>query len=231
MNNDPNRHTVLGTLVDRAVCMPYAKPQVLRHGHRRYKDNAGDWHTGASIREDTEDASAFIVHSLRSPGAHRDWSKAELALDPAGPWWSKTRDDFLGLDDEAQEWVLDHLESTADRAASCLQKEAEERGWAWLWSQPSFASPGKLRPSITRPDLIGGLDWKKCDVIDLKTTSKPELRLAVKADQEKAFESWVDSLRAMRFTPVQCHSLVVSTAADRWEWIESPAPDPDTEVY
>ena len=95
------------------------------------------------------------------------------------------------------------------------------RDWSWLWSQPSFARPGKLRPSITRPDLVGGLDWKRCDVIDLKTTSNWEMKTAVKPDVKKSLESWSESLRALRFDPQHCLVLVVSTEEDdRWEWFE-----------
>ena len=35
MSNGARKKAVLGTLVDRAVCMPYAKPQVLRRGRRQ----------------------------------------------------------------------------------------------------------------------------------------------------------------------------------------------------
>lgn len=59
MNDDPNRHTVLGTLTDRAICMPYAKPQVLRRGHRRQVGTDGRWQTQSSILEDTAAAAAF----------------------------------------------------------------------------------------------------------------------------------------------------------------------------
>ena len=103
MHNDPNKYTLLGTLVDRAVCMPYAKPQVLRRGHRRRKGDDDKWVTDASICEDIAEAAAFLVRSLESRSASRRWSKAELALDPAGPWWSKTRNDFLALSDRSQD--------------------------------------------------------------------------------------------------------------------------------
>lgn len=213
---------MLGTLVDRAVCMPFAKPQVLRRGHRRAINEDGKWVTEATtIGEDVTDAVAFIVRSLESPRADRRWSKAEIALDPAGPWWSKTLDDFLALDDRAQDWVLDRLAITAEQAASCLQERAEAREWSWLWSQPSFARPGKLRPLITRPDLVGGLDWRRCDVIDLKTTSKWDLESVLKPDLQKSFDDWGASLRALRFKPQHCLALVVSTEEDdRWEWFE-----------
>lgn len=226
MSNAPTANTILGTLVDRAVCMPYAKPQVLRRGSRRHQDeDSGQWRTVATISEDAAAAAEFLATCLTASGANRRWSRAELALDPAGPWWAKPRDDFLKLDTDARKWVLDRLEDTAVRAAGCLEDQAVDRGWAWLWSQPSFASPGKVRPSITRPDLIGGLDRKRCDVIDLKTTGRDDLRSTVKSDQANAFRSWVTSLTAMGFTPVHCCVLAVSTTDDRFEWIEFPSTD------
>lgn len=221
VSNEPSRHSVLGTLVDRAVCMPYAKPQILRRGHRRRRDEeGGHWSSLATIREDIERAASFIVNSLESRAARHEWSKAELALDPAGPWWSKPRDDFFGLDDESREWVLDHLEDTSDRAAERLQDEAVDREWAWLWSQPSFAAPGKTRPSITRPDLVGGLDRTRCDILDLKTTSQDDLGSVATTAQEKSFRSWEASLKAIGFVPLNCWVLTVSATDDRYEWTE-----------
>ncbi|MBO4145964.1 hypothetical protein QWJ06_05405 [Kocuria rhizophila] len=130
MNNDPTLHTVLGTLIDRAVCMPYANPQALRRGHRRRKGEDGRWVTEASIREDVAAAAEFIVASLQSPEANQPWSPAALALNPAGPWWPKARNDFLALDARSQKWVLDRLTITADQAATCLQERAEARDWS-----------------------------------------------------------------------------------------------------
>lgn len=208
--------------------MPYAKPQVLRHGFRRQKDkDSGQWRTVAPISEDVASAAEFLVTCLTAPDAQDRWSKAELALDPAGPWWAKARNDFFQLDnDNARKWVLDRLVNTAVRTAEYIENEAVDRGWAWLWSQPPLASPGKVRPSITQPDLIGGLDWKRCDVIDLKTTGLDDLRSTAKSSQTNIFAKWVASLRAMGFTPDQCWVLAVSTTDDRYEWIMFPTTEP-----
>ena len=224
--NRPTRHSVLGTLVDRSICMPYAKPQVIRRGHRRLRDEEnGAWTTVASIREDVAAAAGFLHTSFEATDGTQEWSAAELAADPAGPWWSKPRDDFFALDSHDRDWVLDRLEETAHRAAACLEDEAVDRGWSWIWSQPSFAQPGKVRPTITRPDIVAGLDWKHCDLIDLKTSSQDELSRAVKPAQKKAFASWTASMRALRFCPERCLALVVSTETDAWEWVESPVPE------
>lgn len=83
------QYTVLGTLVDRAVCMPYARPQVLREGRRRRQKLDGSWETMTSVQEDVALAADFIVRSLQSPAAQKRWSPAELALDAGGPWGRK----------------------------------------------------------------------------------------------------------------------------------------------
>lgn len=220
MHNDPNMHTLLGTLVDRAVSMPYTYPQLLRRGYRRYRDEDGHWQTGPAITEDIGAAASLLLRCLCAADADGDWSSAALILDPAGPWSTKTRDEFFRLAPADQDWILDRLETTADRAAGCLQEEADDGGWTWLWSQPTFPSPGKVRPTITRPDLVAGTDWRTCTVIDLKITSRDELRKAVKSEHTRQFTSWVKSLRTLRFTPVLCTALIVSSVADRWEWVE-----------
>lgn len=222
MSNDPNRYTVLGTFVDRAVCMPYSKPQVLRRGHRRFKGEDGSWTSVATIREDVAAASEFLTNALASKRAGAAWSKASLAVDPAGPWWSKPLEDFLALVSSDREWILDRLELTADLAAEAIEDEAVDRRWSWLWSQPSLAKPGKLRPSITRPDLLGGMDWKRCDLIDLKTTARDDLQ-AVASGQAARFDRWTMALTAMGFTLEERGVLVVSSVDERREWVEIPA--------
>lgn len=174
-----SQYTVLGTLVDRAVCMPYARPQVLREGRRLQKLD-GSWETMASVQEDVALAADFIVRSLKSPAAQKRWSPAELALDAGGPWWAKTRDIFFHLQEAEQEWVLDRLPPTAATAASAVESGSIMNDWSWLWSQPTLAAPGKLRPRFRIPDLIGGLNRKECDVIDFKTTIQTDLRDAGK---------------------------------------------------
>ncbi|NYI66100.1 hypothetical protein [Spelaeicoccus albus] len=209
--------------------MPYAKPQVLRRGHRRHRDaEDSHWKSVATIREDVGQAASFIAGSLKSRGARRAWSTAEVALDPAGPWWPKPRGDFFELDSESREWAMERLETTADRAAECLQDEAVDRDWGWLWSQPSFAAPGKMRPSITRPDLVGGLDRTRCDVLDLKITSQADLGPAVTEKQTKSFLSWATSLRALGFAPMNCWVLAVSATDERYQWTEFPTAAEDT---
>lgn len=226
MSGELSRYSVLGTLVDRAVCMPYAKPQVLQDGHRC--DWIGEhrrWSRVATIREDVRDAARFLASSLQSPKAVEDWSEAQLSVDPAGPWWSKTLYDFLALDDRTQRWVIDRLEVTANLAAECIQEESVEQQWTWLWSQPSFARPRGKRPRITRPDLVAGLDRHRCAIIDLKTTSRTDLSSVVADDQAQAFSTWSASLEAMGFWPVERWVLSVSTQEQRYEWIDFSSSD------
>lgn len=215
-----SQYTVLGTLVDRAVCMPYARPQVLREGRRRRQKLDGSWETMASVQEDVALAADFIVRSLKSPGAQERWSPAELALDAGGPWWAKTRDVFFHLQEAEQEWVLDRLPPTAATAASAVESGSIMNDWSWLWSQPTLATPGKLRPRFRIPDLIGGVNWKECDVIDLKTTIQTDLRAAGKKMGERGqFEKWKEILSAMRFEPRNSSVLIVSSLEDDYEWV------------
>ena len=179
MSQQPSKFTVLGTLVDRAVSMPYAKPHVLHKGHRNEWDKvARKWQRVTSVQEDVREAADFITRILESRNANREWSKAEIAIDPAGPWWSKTRDDYLGLDDRSMEWVLDRFGQTAGLAAKDIEAKAVDQEWTWPWSQPSFATPGRNRPSITRPELIAGLCPTQCELADLKRPAKPTLALS-----------------------------------------------------
>ncbi|MGJ9373768.1 hypothetical protein [Nesterenkonia sp. CF4.4] len=181
--------------------------------------------TVAPISEDAAAAEEFLVTILTESHADSRWSTAELALDPGGRLWAKPRDDFFQLDNDTRTWVLDRLQVTALCAAESIETVAVARDWAWLWSQPPFASPSKLRPSITQPDLIGGMDWKHCDVTDLKTTGEDDLRATVNSGQAKAFGSRVASLRALGIIPERCYALAVSTADNRYGWIEFPAQD------
>lgn len=68
---------------------------------------------------------------------------------------------------------------------------------AWLWSQPSFAVPGTSCPHITRPDLVAGLDDRRCLIVDLKRTSKSDLGTVVMPTQDASFETWTKPLTAM----------------------------------
>lgn len=134
-----SKNAVLGVLVDRAICMPYAKPQLLSDGHRTHNGDQVE-----SISSDTIDAAGFLRDCLsESAEASRDhhWSAAHLAVDPAGPWWSKTVHDFYGVTARDRKWVLDRLIPTVALAGEALTESAVDEQWTWLWSQPSLARP------------------------------------------------------------------------------------------
>lgn len=201
--------------------MPYAKPQVIRHGHRcDWDQDARRWLPLGSIRNDIGDAASFIVECLSARGAQLNWSKAELALDPAGPWWAKARDDFFELGTGSRNWILERLNATACLAAERLEAAAIDESWKWLWSQPSFATPGKRYPSITRPDLVAGLSARRCLVIDIKSTGKPDLYSVVGDKQHASFDTWTGHLKVMGFNPTERWVLSVSTKRRRSKWIE-----------
>lgn len=207
----PTKFTVLGTLVDRALCMPYAKPQRLHRGWRTYWGKHQ-----ATIADEVEEAVSFLRTALTARGARKPWSKAELAVDSAGPWWSKTRDDYLNLSNEDAGWVNDRLAPTANTAARITQQAAEDECWTWLWSQPSFVSPGNSLPAITRPDLVAGLSATACLLIDIKTTSGNLRDVAYSADN---FRTWSSNLEALGFTVDESWVLAVSSQrAEAW-WL------------
>ena len=206
---------VLGTLVDRAVSMPYSKPQLLRQGRRI------SWNPDKrSIVDDAIEAAVFLQKVLTARGVKHEWSKAVLAVDPAGPWWSKTRDDFCdALSPDDQEWVTKRLVPTVSLAAQWIQDAARAERWTWLWSQPSFAVPGDDIPVITRPDLVAGYSATRCLVIDLKTTSGKLDEVPWSTDR---FGDWTDHLSAARFDVVGRWVLAVPTDRTEALWIEVP---------
>jgi len=218
---------ILGSLVDRAVSMPYSKPKQLEDGYRLEWDaEKRRVYKARSIAEDAADAAEFLQSALTDPSVEDDWSKAELAVDPAGPWWAKSRNDFCGLTPKpgAQNWVLDRLTAAVARTANAIQAAAVDEQWKWLWSQPSFAVPGKNYPRITRPDLIAGLSPKKCLVVDLKTTSDELGGVNWSIDD---FNVWTGHLEAAGFDVVGHWVLAISTRKedpqDKTSWI--PVPD------
>lgn len=215
--NHPTKNTVLGTLVDRAVCMPYAKPTALRGGCSVL--------TGLRIVDDVCEAADFLVEALADSDAAENWSPARLAVDPAGVWWSKPLHDFITLVDDAgpeggpaetaQQWVRRRLRIAARRAGEALQECAEAEGWQWLWSQPSFASPGDRIPRIVRPDLVAGTGTKQCLVIDLKTSRARGLRGVIRDTEKQAedFRVWARHLSGLGFEPIESWVLAVSSRA------------------
>lgn len=217
-NDQPTRSTILGTLVDRAVSMPFSRPQVLRAGHRRLHVN-GTWVTGTSICDDVRVAADGLSTALRSYDGGSVWPTAQFAVDANGPWGSALYEQFFDMAERDRRWVLDRLADTAETAAVYLKMRAVDDGWSWLWSQPTFAQPGKLRPSLTRPDLVAGLDWKRCIIIDIKSTGKTCLRDAIDATtQQRTFDDWAERLRLLRFCPLEGQVLAVSTEQDLYEW-------------
>lgn len=69
-----------------------------------------------------------------------------------------------------------------------------------------------MLPATTRPDLVAGLDWTRCLIIDLKTTKQREFSSAPRYKaQRQAFTTWAQYLRQLRFNPVSAEVLVAST--------------------
>jgi hypothetical protein len=191
----PSKYKQIGTLVDRVVSMPYAKPQSLQRGCRVIKDET----PGMPIPNDIADSADFVVSTLSADRgrATADWSPAQLAIDPAGPWWSGPVDDFYKLTPKDRQWILDRIQASAGAVADQLFESAKIERWRWLWSQPSLAKPGTVRrPKITRPDLVIGLSDKECMLVDLKVTTR---KLSQVEYSENVFDTWTAAMRGMGF--------------------------------
>src|SRR5664279_1885190 len=185
---DKEKLKMLGTLVDRAVCMPYTKPKDLTRPRQ-------------SIIGDIQLASDFLHRCFSQPenvGLDDLWSDAHLVADPAGPFWDDTVRDFYRLPETDRAWVLEKLRPTVIVARDALYDAAREEDYRWtsLMSQPQLLTPGKRVPSITRPDLIVGLGGKRIDLIDLKTTSSASRKYSGK------FEQWKTTLETLGFSVV-----------------------------
>ena len=212
------KHTVLGSLVDRAICMPFAKPQRLGQGYRLCWDVAShQWFQVATLEEDAEHGARFLHASVMSDNAEEEWSPARLSVDPAGPWWAATVDEFRSLDVRERGWVLRRLIPTVKTAGCDLTQTALSERWQWLWSQPSFVQPGDKRPQISRPDLVAGLSAHRCLVVDIKTTSGS---LSAVDYNPASFDLWAKNLTSLGFTVVGSWVFAVSSVEPVSEWID-----------
>ena len=214
--------TVLGSLVDRAVSMPFTLPQVLRKGHRRMLIE-GKWTTCASIAEDVGTAARLLKESLMTLAASSA-SRTSALVDPAAPWRATNGVGFHELLNGEQDAIVDKLVPTALKIATHLERKAVDEKWAWLWSQPTLFKPGSMLPATTRPDLVAGLDWKRCLIVDLKTTKQREFNSALRHKaQLEVFTTWAEHLRQLRFNPISAEVLVASTVDSNCQWFDFSA--------
>lgn len=101
-------------------------------------------------------------------------------------------------------------------------------------SQPcsTFSAPpvedrslANTRARITRPDLVAGLDIRRCLVIDLKTTGGPlDLTADKRAAAATALTTWRTHLEVTGFRVEGTWLLVVSTTRSAWR---PPQPECD----
>jgi len=167
---------VLGTLVHRAVTMPFAKPQHLRDGRfgkRRIKvgdaiEHAADLLVTALTRPDEREFRAIdqvIADSVNDPLVARrlrreltpygGGSLASAIIDGGGKWWSGPLSEMEKLTDDDEEAVLGMLPEAAARVGTVVENAAVENGWNLLWSEvPIVTNAAGTYLTIRRPDLL-----------------------------------------------------------------------------
>lgn len=245
LNDDyiATKFIVLGSLVDRAVSMPFTKPTILNSSGKTIR---------GKLKEETRisseiNESAGLIHNVLeflheeskhvgSPCKEDRCDEARYLVDPAGYWWSALLDDFLSLEiclDSRpacskqkpcdRHWVLDRLKPTTKTAAREIEKEAAHQEWTWLWSQPSLVKTVAGLPKITRPDLIAGISGSGCIVFDLKTTKNIDEYYESKEkyeDQKETFSDWRKLLKGQALVSNQSCALVVSSVNERAVWFD-----------
>lgn len=87
------------------LCLPYAKSQVHQRGYRCKRDQ--DMQHGWGSRQPARRSARLLtLWSRSSSPVRRSATGPRLMPDPAGPWWSGTRDLFCELDSYSHEWIL-----------------------------------------------------------------------------------------------------------------------------
>lgn len=218
-----SKEMILGTLVDRAVSMPYAKPMDVSNWRKQ------------NCASEVKLAAKLLKTALKEVGAEENWSTADLVIDPGGPWWSDTLRDFFNLSKSDMDWVLQRLIRVSSRASMAIDKAWEEdldlgSRWKWIWSQsPLIVRPGKYGsiPRISKPDFIVGVGGKRCELIDLKVTSRKlnEIDLDYFSGVLR-FQEWQKVMESVGFRVDSKWILAVSSKickldmADRWRWLQ-----------
>lgn len=224
-NKKPTWSTMLGTLTDRSLTMPFVKLQVIKGGRIARYDGC-NYVPEESLTKATDDAATFLVKCLSPQSGFEElWSPARLAVDQAGEWWSKSVDDFMCLSENDRDKVRQGIRPCAAAAAHELETTANRNSWIWLLAQPSlvtprlvkFANQKRFYPALTRPDLVAGLSPERCLLIDLKTTSR-ELHELYRSD----FKPWIRAFeQGMGFKVDQCWYLVVQVKTKKTGWFRA----------
>lgn len=195
--SNPTRESVLGTLVHRAVFMPFAKPQALTRSKESIVFRNGE---SESI-SDAICASANLIgiacrESLDSYNENQRWrALLELIVDAGGPWWSLSATQYRGLEEKDREWILTRLGKIALRVGEWMEKTARDEDWKWIWSEVPLWSWTVSTPETTRIDLLvgAGIRGARGYAFDLKVTKENYL-----ADDFQPSEDHLDSLRRYR---------------------------------
>lgn len=162
------RESILGTLVHRAVFMPFAKPKELRRPRSggpliidpHWDNGVRDW-SGEPVSDAIAAAVALLEDAIgESIDGYREetvWrAKLELSADAGGAWWSGPARDFRDLEPSDRDWVSRRLGPAAAKVAEWLSRTADEEDWKWIWSEVPLWIWSMPRPMVTRVDLLVG---------------------------------------------------------------------------
>lgn len=191
---------LLGTLVHRAVSMPFQKPWKIDDGglvvRRGGKPREG---IGAAIVDAAEDlavalypadkceverlTAAVAALGLSGPLASRVLRSieecdaggiGEAIIDSGGRWWAAAAEGWRRQGDDVRAHLLDEMQVMAARIGEALEQRAREHEWTHLWAEASIIeavdSDGL---TLRRPDITAfslNSDWTEVELVELKTS-------------------------------------------------------------
>lgn len=194
-NNKTTQSQLLGTLVHRAVAMPFQKPQKLSFernwAQRKNKEVVVRLEgPNESLREAVKASLKILLTDLKEvdrdmyKGRFRqieDYSLVDV-IDAGGSWWSRAAQDFAELDDDEREWVLKRLERCVLDVAKWMEREAWENNWKWIQSEmegtiwPDSDEVETSGYSRSRVDLVVGYQSSStgriAEAFDIKVTDE-----------------------------------------------------------
>lgn len=149
---------MLGTFAHRAVLMAFQKPwtagQVLNIG---------------IVNQAVENAELICdAASVGNPAA--PWSRLRAVIDPGGPNWARSADDFVALTAEDRAWVLAHLPAATRMCAEVIAADDKQQRYALLRSEVRMNPIDSTDRSVIA-DLVAITADGRLVIVDLKFTN------------------------------------------------------------